>query len=101
MLNDHYPRIHAQHMQALVNADMEKLETSAQPLFYMLYIAALALLVNMAVAHVMHHQSLATTNEAMAKCLNGATISLGDGELKCEVREYKQLVSGLAQEDQL
>lgn len=101
MLNDHCPRIHAQHQQALVNADMEQLSTSAQPLFYMVYIIALALLINMAHAYIVHYNALVTVNDAMANCMNGHVISLGDGELKCDVREYKQLVSGLAAGGQL
>lgn len=101
MLNDHCPRIHALHQQALVNADMEKLQTSAEPLFYMVYIVALALLINMVGEYVMHYNALVTVNDEMVNCMNGHVISLGDGELKCEVREYKKLVSGLAAGGQL
>lgn len=96
---DHYSRIQAQHQQALENASMEELEKSAAPLLWMVLIVVLALtvstLANNINEFINHYQSLVAVNEA-----NGHAINLGDAQLNCEVREYKKLVSGLAQGDQ-
>lgn len=104
MLNDHCPRIHALHQQALENASMEELEKSAAPLLWMVLIVVLALtistLANSINEVINHYQSLVAVNEATAQCMNGHAINLGDAQLSCEVREYKKLVSGLAQGDQ-
>lgn len=101
MLGDHYPRIRAQQQHAIENAVIEELEKHAAPLLWAV-IAALAVfmvadLVNNINAFVHHYNSLVETNHAMAECMNGHAIGLGSAELNCDVREYKHLVSGLAQ----
>lgn len=100
MLGDHYPRIYAQHQQAIENAAMEGLERRAAPLFWSVIAAIVALMVveivNDTSAYIDHHSELVVINDALVKCINGQVISLGDATLKCEVREYKPLVAGLA-----
>ena len=100
MLNDHSPRLRAQQQQALENAAMDEMEKRAAPLLMAVLIVVLAVtvsaLANSVGTAVRHYSELVAVNEAMVTCMNGVTISLGDGELMCEVRQYKKLVSGLA-----
>lgn len=101
MLGDHSPRIHAQHQQALENAVMEDLEKRVAPLLMAVLLVVLAITISALADSVTHYIELDEVNDAMAACINGHAISLGDAELKCSVREYKKLVSGLAQGEQL
>ena len=98
---DHAQRILAQQQQAVENAVMEELETCSAPLCWAIGLAVAAVivvaLVNSASAFVRHYTGLAEVNDAMAQCMNGHAISLGDAAvLSCKVREYK-LVNSLAQ----
>lgn len=100
MLGDHSPRIYAQQQQAVENSAMEALEQRAAPLLWAIIAAIVVCLVaemvNDTTAFVRHHSELVQVNHALAACMNGHAISLGDAELKCQVREYKKFVSGVA-----
>jgi hypothetical protein len=93
---DHALRIRALHQQALENAEMEKLEKQAAPLLIAVCLVVLAIIGSAVADKVVAYYDLVEVNKAVVACMNGRTISLGDAELKCDVREYKALVAGLA-----
>lgn len=93
---DHAQRIRAQHLQALINVDMQELENHAAPLFFMVFVLLAALVLSALATSISNYRNLVAVNDAMAACLSGHTIGMGDADVKCKVNEYKPLVAGLA-----
>lgn len=97
-MNDHAPRIRAQQQAQIENKIIADLEKRAAPLQWALMLAVIAVIlagiVEQSHDFFQHYTELAHTNEAMVQCLNGQTIGLGSGLLRCEVREF-QLVAGV------
>lgn len=100
MLDDHYQRICTQQQQDAENAAMEEMGKYAAPLLWVILVCVLAVLASNVATFVSHYHGLVAVNKAMAQCINGRSISLGDAVLDCKVQEYR-LVSGLAQRGQL
>lgn len=96
---DHAPYFRALQQAAADNRAIEELERRSAPLLWAVYMAVLVLSLgyayDVAQAHIRHVDSMATTNDVFAKCLNGTPIGIGNsGVLHCEVREYQLIANG-------
>lgn len=95
---DHAPRILAQQRQAAELEAINELETRGAPLIWLVYAAAFAAVLSMAIdgwqrheAMAIRYASMAAANEALVKCIKGQAIGMGDAVMRCSVREYKLL----------
>lgn len=93
-MKDHAPRIRAQQQQEVENAESQALASRAAVLFWAIYVA-LALLIAGWIVDAWHSRcEQVSQNEALAQCLNGRAIAIGDAVLRCKVSNHR-LVAGV------
>lgn len=101
---DHAPFFRARQQAEEENRMIEELDKHAAPLHWALMLAVIAVIIAGVVDQsrdlFQHYTELLATNEAMVKCLNGQTIGIDKGFLRCEVREH-QLVAGLQPQEEV
>lgn len=105
-MNDHAPRLMAQQQRAAELAAMQELSERAVPLFWPLFMMAVAVAFGVVESAfgggiiyyadiAVRAVDMAAQNEALIQCMNGQAFSLGDeGVLRCQIIKY-DLVPGV------
>ncbi len=91
-MNDHAPRIRAQQQQAAELEVIKELETRVAPLIWLVYAAAFAAVLGIALHGWQKYAELYAEHEAMVKCINGQAVGVDTAVMRCTLRENKPLL---------
>jgi len=91
MLNDHVPEILNKQRIEQENAAMEEMEKQGAPLMWAMCMATALVITSSLWTVGQQYNEMAAQNEAMAQCLKGKPVALGDALWRCEVIEHKMI----------